>query len=38
RYWPDFDAAALEEAFEWYRQRERRFGQTSGQVAAQSAG
>jgi undecaprenyl diphosphate synthase len=38
RYWPDFDSAALEEAFEWYRQRERRFGQTSGQVAAQSAG
>ena len=38
RYWPDFDSAALEEACEWYRQRERRFGQTSGQVAAQSAG
>ena len=38
RYWPDFDSAALEEAFEWYRQRERRFGQTSGQVAEQCAG
>jgi undecaprenyl diphosphate synthase len=38
RFWPDFDAAALEEAFAWYRQRERRFGQTSGQVAAQATG
>ncbi|MFM8547406.1 MAG: polyprenyl diphosphate synthase [Betaproteobacteria bacterium] len=34
RYWPDFDAAALEEAFDWYRTRERRFGRTSGQIAA----
>jgi undecaprenyl diphosphate synthase len=32
RLWPDFDAAALEEAFEWYRGRERRFGRTSEQV------
>ncbi|MBC7203830.1 MAG: di-trans,poly-cis-decaprenylcistransferase, partial [Pusillimonas sp.] len=31
-YWPDFDAAALEEAFAWYRGRERRFGRTSAQV------
>ena len=38
RYWPDFDTAALEAAFEWYRQRERRFGRTSGQVAAQASG
>jgi undecaprenyl diphosphate synthase len=36
--WPDFDAAALEAAFESYRSRERRFGRTSEQVqAAQSA-
>jgi len=32
RLWPDFDAGALEEAFEWYRSRERRFGRTSEQV------
>jgi len=32
RLWPDFDAAALEEAFVWYRGRERRFGRTSEQV------
>ena len=38
RFWPDFDAAALESAFDWYRQRERRFGQTSGQLAARAAG
>ncbi len=37
RYWPDFDAAALEEAFAWYRQRERRFGRTSAQLAASQA-
>jgi undecaprenyl diphosphate synthase len=30
--WPDFDAAALERAFESYRARERRFGRTSAQV------
>ena len=29
--WPDFDAAALEVAFESYRTRERRFGRTSEQ-------
>ena len=32
RLWPDFDAAALDEAFAWYRGRERRFGRTSEQV------
>jgi undecaprenyl diphosphate synthase len=32
--WPDFDAAALDAAFAWYRERERRFGRTSEQVAA----
>lgn len=33
RYWPDFGARDLEEAFEWYRTRERRFGRTSEQLA-----
>jgi undecaprenyl diphosphate synthase len=32
--WPDFDAAALNAAIDWYRQRERRFGRTSEQVQA----
>jgi undecaprenyl diphosphate synthase len=32
--WPDFDAAALELAFDSYRQRERRFGRTSEQLEA----
>jgi undecaprenyl diphosphate synthase len=32
--WPDFDAAALNTAIEWYGQRERRFGRTSEQVQA----
>ena len=32
--WPDFDAAALTAAIEWYAQRERRFGRTSEQVQA----
>jgi undecaprenyl diphosphate synthase len=30
--WPDFDAAALDQAIASYRQRERRFGRTSEQV------
>ncbi len=34
RYWPDFDAATLDEAIAWYRRRERRFGRTGGQLAA----
>jgi len=34
KFWPDFDAQALEEAFESFRTRERRFGRTSAQVAA----
>lgn len=33
RYWPDFGARDLDEAFEWYRTRERRFGRTSEQLA-----
>jgi undecaprenyl diphosphate synthase len=32
--WPDFNAAALDEAIKWYRERERRFGRTSDQLAA----
>ena len=31
-FWPDFDARTLDEAIASYRQRERRFGQTSEQV------
>ena len=30
--WPDFDAAALDEAIESFRTRERRFGRTSEQL------
>jgi undecaprenyl diphosphate synthase len=32
--WPDFDAAALNEAIASYQRRERRFGRTSEQLAA----
>ncbi len=32
-YWPDFDAQRLDQALLWYRQRERRFGRTGGQLA-----
>ncbi len=32
--WPDIDLAALQTSFDWYRQRERRFGRTSAQVIA----
>jgi undecaprenyl diphosphate synthase len=31
--WPDFDAAAFDAALAWFATRERRFGQTSAQVA-----
>ena len=34
--WPDFDAAALDEAIASYHQRERRFGRTSEQVRTSS--
>lgn len=33
RYWPDFSARDIDDAFEWYRTRERRFGRTSAQLA-----
>ena len=36
-FWPDFDAAALDTALTWYRQRERRFGRTSAQLAGTTA-
>lgn len=31
-YWPDFGSDHLKAAFEWYGQRERRFGRTSAQL------
>jgi undecaprenyl diphosphate synthase len=31
-FWPDFDAKAFMESLDWYRRRERRFGQTGSQV------
>ena len=34
RYWPDFGADDVEQAFAWYRGRERRFGRTSEQLAS----
>ncbi len=34
--WPEFSPAHLDAAFEHFAQRERRFGKTSGQVAAQA--
>jgi undecaprenyl diphosphate synthase len=34
--WPDFNAAALDEAIASYRKRERRFGRTSEQIKAAS--
>lgn len=36
--WPDFDAAALDAALDWYAQRERRYGRTSQQLAAGEPG
>lgn len=30
--WPDFDAAALQQALNWYTQRQRRFGRTPEQL------
>jgi undecaprenyl diphosphate synthase len=35
-FWPDFDGAALDRAIQSYRERERRFGRTSAQVAPQT--
>jgi undecaprenyl diphosphate synthase len=36
-YWPDFDEAELQKALDHYARRERRFGLTAEQMAAQSA-
>ncbi|HVE54648.1 MAG TPA: undecaprenyl diphosphate synthase family protein, partial [Ramlibacter sp.] len=36
KLWPEFDAAALDAAIADYGRRERRFGKTSEQVAAES--
>jgi undecaprenyl diphosphate synthase len=33
--WPDFDELELRKAFDWFSQRERRFGRTSAQLASQ---
>jgi len=35
-YWPDFGEPELLQAFEWYRNRERRFGRTSAQLHTKS--
>ena len=34
--WPEFSPAQLQTAFEYFGQRERRFGKTSAQVAAKA--
>jgi undecaprenyl diphosphate synthase len=34
KLWPEFDEAALDEALNVYRSRERRFGQSSAQIQA----
>jgi undecaprenyl diphosphate synthase len=36
--WPDFDAKELAKSFDWYRDRERRFGRTSAQVSSADSG
>jgi undecaprenyl diphosphate synthase len=36
-FWPDFDADELKKAFEWYLNRERRFGRTSAQLHSDSS-
>jgi len=33
--WPDFDEKELRKAFDWFSQRERRFGRTSAQLVSQ---
>ncbi len=34
--WPDFDELELHKAFDWFSQRERRFGRTSAQLATKA--
>jgi undecaprenyl diphosphate synthase len=36
-FWPDFDAASLDDAIKSYQARERRFGRTSSQVTDQTS-
>ena len=36
KLWPDFDAAALDEAIDKFNQRERRFGKTSEQIQSRA--
>ena len=37
KLWPDFDAAALDEAIDSFSQRERRFGKTSEQIQSRAS-
>ena len=37
KLWPDFDAAALDEAIDAFNQRERRFGKTSEQIKSKAS-
>ncbi len=37
KLWPDFDAAALDEAIDAFNQRERRFGKTSEQIHSKTS-
>ncbi|AWB35650.1 polyprenyl diphosphate synthase [Orrella marina] len=37
RHWPEFDEKDLQTAFDWYANRERRFGRTSEQLAELSS-
>jgi len=36
--WPDFDETHLRRAFDWFAQRERRFGRTSAQLVSEHIG
>ena len=36
KLWPDFDAEALDDAIDFFKTRERRFGQTSAQLKTQA--
>lgn len=36
RYWPEFEPIHMQQAVDWYRQRERRFGRTSAQIPSEA--
>lgn len=36
RYWPEFELIHMQQAVDWYRQRERRFGRTSAQIPSEA--